>query len=117
MDRLQELVTFMHVLASDIRLKPVHISLGVALCHTWVTSGFQNIFQVSRSKLMTASRIQSRATYHKVMKELQAFGYLTYTPSYHPVKGSSVCLVIHAFESKQGVSKVSDDLAQGQAHF
>ena len=54
MDRLQEVVKFMHELASDIRLKPVHISLGVALCHARVTSNFQNIFQVSRSKLMTA---------------------------------------------------------------
>jgi hypothetical protein len=107
----------MHELASDIRLKPTHISLGVALGHAWVTSNFQNIFQVSRSKLMAASRIQSRVTYHKVMKDLQAFGYLKYAPSYHPVKGSSVSLVIRAFGINQGASKVSDDLAQGQAHF
>ena len=110
MDRLQELMTFMHELASDIRLKPTHISLCLALCHAWVRSNFQNIFQVSRSKLMAASRIQSRATYHKVMKDLQAFGYLKYTPSYHPVKGSSVGLVIRAFGNNQGVSKVSDTL-------
>ena len=117
MDRLQELMTFMDGLASDIRLKPTHISLCIALCHAWVRSNFQNIFQVSRRKLMAASRIQSKATYHKVMKDLQAFGYLKYTPSYHPVKGSSVGLVIRDFERNQGVSKVSDDLAQGQAHF
>jgi hypothetical protein len=66
---------------------------------------------------MAASRIQSRATYHKVMKDLQAFGYLEYAPSYHPVKGSSVRLVIRDFESNQGISKVSEDLKQGQAHF
>ncbi len=59
---------------------------------------------------MAASHIQSRATYHKVMKDLQAFGYLKYTPSYHPVKGSSVGLVIRAFGNNQGVSKVSDTL-------
>jgi hypothetical protein len=110
-------MTFMHELASDIRLKPTHISLCLALCHARVRSNFQNVFQVSRSKLMAASRIQSRATYHKVMKELQAFGYLKYTPSYHPVKGSSVGLVIRASGSNQGVSKVSDDLAQGHTHF
>jgi hypothetical protein len=66
MDRLQELVTFMHKLVSDFRLKPTHISLCVALCHAWVRSNFQNIFQVSRRKLMDTSRLQSRATYHKV---------------------------------------------------
>ena len=95
---------FMHELASDIRLKPTHISLCIALCHAWVRSNFQNVFQVSRSKLMAASRIQSRATYHKVMKELQAFGYLKYTPSYHPIKGSSVGLIIHDFDPTQGVT-------------
>lgn len=31
---------------------------------------------------MAASRIQSKATYHKVMKDLQAFGYLKYTHFY-----------------------------------
>ena len=102
MDRLQELMTFILELTADIRLKPTHISLCLALCHAWVRSNFQNIFQVSRSKLMAAaSRNQSRATYHKVMKDLQAFGYLKYTPSYHPVNGSSVSLVIRAFGSKQ----------------
>jgi hypothetical protein len=40
MDRLQEFVTFMHELASDIRLKPIHISLCLALCHAWVGSEF-----------------------------------------------------------------------------
>jgi hypothetical protein len=117
MDKPQEVITFIHKLASDIRLKPAHISLCLALCQAWVGSDFQNIFQVSRSKLMAASRIQSRATYHKVMKDLQAFGYLKYVPSYHPVKGSSVSLVIRDFERNQGASKVSDDLAQGHAYF
>ncbi|WP_276372933.1 hypothetical protein [Chryseolinea sp. H1M3-3] len=117
MDNPQELIPFVHKLASDIRLKPNHISLCFALYHAWVGSSFQNIFQVSRSKLMGTSRIRSRATYHKTMKDLQAFGYLKYTPSYHPVNGSSVALVIGDFEWNQGVSKVSDDVAQGQAHF
>ena len=107
MDRLQELVTFTHGLASDIRLKPTHISLCLALCHAWVRSNFQNIFQVSRRKLMAASRIQSRATYHKIMKELQVFGYVKYTPSYHPLKGSSVALLQRKFiSSENGQSSI-----------
>ena len=104
MDRLEQLITFIHKLTSDIRLKPSHLSLCLALCHAWMRSNFQNIFQVSRSKLMAASRIQSRATYHKVMKELQAFGYVKYTPSYHPVKGSSVGLVILFLEAIKVIS-------------
>jgi hypothetical protein len=41
---------------------------------------------------MRASRIQSKATYHKTLRDLQAFGYVEYHPSYHPVKASSVTL-------------------------
>jgi len=93
MDKPQKLITFIQRLACDIRLKPTHLSLSLALCHAWVTGDFQNIFQVSRSKLMAASRIQSRATYHKIMKDLQAFGYLKYIPSYHPTRASSVALL------------------------
>jgi hypothetical protein len=84
MDRLKELMAFMDGLAYDVRLKPTHISLCIALYHAWVRSNSQNFFQVSRRKLMAASRIQSKAAYHKVIKDLQAFGYVKYTPSYHP---------------------------------
>src|SRR5688500_20114687 len=114
MDKHQELITFINKLVFDIRLKPTHISLCLALCHAWLRDDLKNIFQVSRSKLMAASRIQSRATYHKVMKDLQAFGYLKYTPSYHPVNGSSVCLLICDFERREGSVKVSVDLEQGR---
>jgi hypothetical protein len=76
MDRPQQLIIYIHKLASDSHLKPTHISLCLALCHAWVRTNFKNIFQVSRSKLMVSSRIQSRATYHKIMKDLQALGRL-----------------------------------------
>jgi len=42
---------------------------------------------------MKASRIRSKATYHKALKELQLYGYLKYAPSYHPVKASEVILI------------------------
>jgi len=41
---------------------------------------------------MKLSRIKSTATYHKVLRELQAFGYIEYVPSYDPYKGSQVWL-------------------------
>lgn len=46
---------------------------------------------------MQASRIRSIATYHKIIKELQAFGYITYAPSYHPKEGSAISLVMNNF--------------------
>ena len=41
---------------------------------------------------MSLSHIRSIATYHKVIKELQAFGYIIYKPSFHPKKGSTISL-------------------------
>lgn len=95
MDRLQQLTDYFNRVASDNRLKPVHISLFMALCHAWITSNFQCPYHISRRRLMSASRIRSKATYHKVIRELQFFGYLKYQPSYHPVKGSAIELSIY----------------------
>src|SRR5688500_18645903 len=90
MDRYTQLTHFIDRVVSDSRLKPVHISLSIALCHSWVLNQFQHPYKISRSLLMAASRIRSKATYHKALKELQAFGYLKYSPSYHPVRASEV---------------------------
>lgn len=90
MEQYKRLTHFINRIVSDTRLKPVHISLSIALCHGWVLNCFRRPYRVSRSLLMTASRIRSRATYHKAMKELQSFGYLKYCPSYHPFKASEV---------------------------
>jgi hypothetical protein len=45
---------------------------------------------VTRRELMAFSKIASVATYHKCIRELDAFGYIRYYPSYHPKLGSQV---------------------------
>jgi hypothetical protein len=90
--QLEKLSCFINRAASDVRLKPTHTSLYLALCNSWIGSQFANTFQVSRTKLMRAAHIQSIVTYHKVITDLQAFGYLHYLHSYHPLKGSAVTL-------------------------
>lgn len=92
MDKHDQLTHFINRMVSDSRLKPVHISLSIALYHSWISSKFQYSYRVSRSILMKASRIRSRATYHKALKELQMYGYVKYLPSYHPVKASEVII-------------------------
>jgi hypothetical protein len=42
---------------------------------------------------MKASRIRSKATYHKALKDLQMYGYVKYLPSYHPLKASEVIMI------------------------
>lgn len=94
MDSLQQLTKYINSVASDVRLKPTHIALYVALCQAWIVNNFKNTFHVSRRRLMHAAHIQSIVTYHKVINDLKVYGYLYYQPSSHPVKGSVVSLNI-----------------------
>ncbi|HRE68585.1 MAG TPA: hypothetical protein PLM56_12975 [Cyclobacteriaceae bacterium] len=91
--KLIELKSFIQRIVTDSRMQPTHISLSLALCQAWIDQGFQKQYRVSRSRLMQTSHIRSIATYHKVIKELQAFGYFSYAPSYHPRRGSEVMLL------------------------
>ena len=77
-------------MADDSRLLSTHISLFTGLFTCYGRSGFENPFPVNRKTLMAYSKIASIATYHKCIRELDAYGYIRYEPSFHPVKGSLV---------------------------
>jgi len=83
---------FLRKAANDDRLLPSHISLYMAMFYCSPDKPGDH-FQISRKKLMRFSRIKSIATYHKCIKELVAYGYVDYQPSYHPYRASSVALV------------------------
>ena len=102
---LQQLSLYINRMVLDVRLKPVHISLSVALCHAWIKSEFCQTYNVSRRQLMQASRIQSKAAYHKALRDLQIFGYVEYRPSYHRVKASAVTLFANQKTYKQSQTK------------
>lgn len=93
MDKFAQLTAYLHKIVADRRLKPVHLSLSLAICETWINNHYEQPFRISRSELMRDSRIRSYATYHKALKELQRLDYLRYIPSYHPVKATTVYLL------------------------
>ena len=93
MNGAQRLPYLIELAAADRRLRPVHVSLIVALCHLWMKNSFNKWYPITRKGLMALSRIQSNATYHKVINELQYYGYLQYHPSFHPAQGSRVKIV------------------------
>ena|SRR5687768_7667672 len=97
METPDQLSDFISRVASDERLKPTHISLYVALCHSWIINRFKQRYNVSRKRLMRQSRIQSKSTYHKAISELVDMGYISYRPSYHPKEGSKVTLLAGQF--------------------
>ena len=68
----------------DQRIITSHISLFASICQCWQNSAFEHPVSITRRQLMRLSKIASFATYHKCMRELNAYGYLRYEPSYKP---------------------------------
>jgi hypothetical protein len=77
-------------MATDSRMLATHVSLFTALFVCWQRSDFKSPFSVNRKELMKLSKIASLATYHKCIRELDAYGYIRYQPSYHPKNGSQI---------------------------
>ena len=94
MEQIHLLNQFIRRLSSDARATPIHISFAVALIQCWMESPANVAFKISRRMLMPAAKIHSTATYHKVLKDLQRFGYLEYRPSYHPIKASLIRILV-----------------------
>ncbi|PRY03355.1 hypothetical protein CLV24_14210 [Pontibacter ummariensis] len=99
MNYITHLTSFFQRVSRDYRLNPTHVSLYMALFQQWNLIRFRNPISVCRSELMQVSRISSRVTYHKCIKELHAWGYVHYDPSYNHFRGSLVYML--GFEEKQ----------------
>ena len=82
--------------AGDGKLLPSHISLFIAIFFYCPSSDISKVFQVCRKKLMRLSKIRSNATYHKCISELDSLGYISYSPSYDPFRGSQIQIITGA---------------------
>ncbi|WP_348800427.1 transcriptional regulator [Flavobacterium adhaerens] len=92
MNYIKHLTGFFEKVAIDKTLNPTHISLYIALFQFWNCNRFKNPISISRDEVMRISKISSKATYHKCLKNLHFLGYINYEPSYNPFKGSHVYL-------------------------
>lgn len=92
MNYIRHLTAVFERMDLDTRLSPYHISLYMSLFRRWNLNFFRNPLSVSRDELMRLSKIGSVNTYTKCLKELDAFGFIQYEPSYNPHRGSLVYL-------------------------
>ena len=72
MNYIKHLTGFFNKISNENAINPTHISLYLALFQCWNVNRFKNPTGISREEIMKASKINSKATYHKCMKELQA---------------------------------------------
>ncbi len=92
MNYIKHLTGFFEKVALDRTLNPTHISLYIALFQFWNCNRFKNPISINRDEVMRISKISSKATYHKCLKNLHSLGYINYEPSYNPFRGSHVIL-------------------------
>ena len=93
MNYIRHLNAFFTRIKGDDRLTAMHVSLYLALFQYWNFNRFDNPFPVYRDNIMSLSKIGSKNTYHKCVRELHACGYILYHPApskYQPVKISMV---------------------------
>lgn len=90
MENQQQLLQFINFIVLDRRLKRRHLAMLIALCDVWIANKYQASYHISRSRLMRSAKIKAQGTYQKAIRELQAFGYVEYKPSYHPKEGSTI---------------------------
>ncbi len=103
MNYIKHLTGFFIRIANEETIYPTHISLYLALFQSWNINRFKNPIAISRDEMMKASRIASKATYHKCIKELQSLGFIEYLPSYNPYSGSEV--IIHNLSDSYSFKK------------
>jgi hypothetical protein len=96
----RQLSRFFDSVAGDGRITTTHIVLYVVLYELWGRSGFTDPFSISRSRVMKMSKIKGKTTYHNHMKDLVAFGFIKYEPSYHPRVGSLVWVLAKRQDDK-----------------
>jgi hypothetical protein len=93
----KEPVNFIHqfLLAIDKiqeteNMNPTHVSLYFGLFTMWNLNHFNNPISINRDQVMKVSKIGSKRTYLKCIRDLEKMGFIEYKPSKNPVRGSLV---------------------------
>jgi hypothetical protein len=80
MNYIHHLNAFFARVKYDNNLSTSHVSLYMALFQYWNFNRFNNPFPVYRANIMQASKVGSKNTYHKCIKELHQAGYIVFHP-------------------------------------
>jgi len=102
MNYIKHLNAFFDRLSEDERMSAYHISLYMALFQQWNQNRFRNPFPVLREELMELSRIGSKTTYARCMKELDEWNYISYSPSGNRHTGRQVSCILFETSSSPG---------------
>jgi hypothetical protein len=99
MNYIRHLNAFFSLVKTDNRLTASHVSLYLALFHYWNFNRFNNPFSIYRENIMQLSKIGSKNTYHKCIKELHNAKYIYYHPA--PTKFQVVRISVIRLDTEQ----------------
>lgn len=99
--QVQLLKDFFGRVVHDPRIGMSHIALYGALYQRWEESGCVDPLQVYSREVMPFAKIFGSATYHRVLRELHAYGYLCYEPSFNRLRRSRIYLGLWAAEMRR----------------
>ena len=80
----RQIMDYLSMYIDDPKLNVWHLSILTAILGLGYRQGQGRRINVSRSKIMELSHVNTLPTYHKYFKQLQDLGYIKYSPSYHP---------------------------------
>ncbi len=100
------------LISDDNNLNSTHISVYMALFQLWNINRFNNPFYINRGDVMRLSKIGSKSTYHKCLRDLDKWKYIVYYPSHNPLKGSKIKL--YNYGTSSGGLPVHNSAKSGQ---
>ena len=89
-NELKLISDFIESIKEDSRICMAHISLYVSLVTYWYANGRANSLCVFSKEIMPASKISGGATNYRSIRELLAYRYIKYVPSFDHFLGSLV---------------------------
>jgi hypothetical protein len=92
MNEVVGIVHFMERARVDPRIGPLHISLYMAIIFYWVEQGWPERVTVTARELMPVAKIAGGTPFYRCIKQLHAYGYIGYEPSFNPKVKSGVIL-------------------------
>lgn len=116
MNYIKHLNRVQEVFIQDPRLNASHISLYMALFYFWNLNRFSQWFYISRNEVMAIAKIGGLATYHKCLKNLSDWSYLSYKPSKNRFKGSEVMMFNFETSAEQVLNKLKTIPKQALEH-
>lgn len=92
MEALHQLSYFFNRIQADPRISITHIGIYAALIRYGEQIGADNSFSAFAIQIMIIAKISSSSTYHKCIRELHEYGYISYKPSFNKKKASVISL-------------------------